>query len=426
MAEKHVFQVTLPKGMESGLVEELSELLGLPATTFKPTVGAVGFEGTLAQAYRICMHSRLAGRVLLTLKEFPAPDADRLYAGVRQIHWTEHLGDDATLAVDFNGTSPTIKHSRFGAQKVKDAICDQFLAVKGSRPSVDLVNPAVRLNVHLKKDRAALAIDLSGESLHRRGYRREGAFAPLKENLASALLRAAGWAKLSREDPDAVFLDPMCGSGTLVIEAAQMAFGIAPGLGRRYFGFMGWLGHVPATWTKIVDEAREQRREAKVRGAQRGLPTLFGWDVHPSALQAARENAHAAGLEPVIRWERKAWEDSLPPAPKGLLLVNPPYGERIGEVEELMPLYKSLGDRFKRHYQGWRAGVFTGSPELSKVIGLKPSRRHVFFNGPIECRLFEYELYSGSRRPPGAGSSAGPGAGPGGGTGPIDQNDATS
>ena len=351
------FFASCPKGVESLLAEELR---GFGAAGVKETRAGVAFEGDLATAYRACLWSRLASRILLTLARFPAASADALYAGVQQIRWGEHLDVHGTLAVDFTGTGSGITHSRFGALKVKDAIIDQLRDEFGARPSVDTERPDLRVNVYLYRDEAALSLDLSGESLHRRGYRSEAVEAPLKENLAAAILLRANWPAIAAQG--GAFVDLMCGSGTLPIEAALIAGDIAPGLTRDYYGFLRWKQHDAALWAGLIAEA-EARREA---GLAR-LPPIRGYDHEARAVRYARENVAGAGLSEHVAITRRELSDCAPEdAFPGLIVVNPPYGERIGEVSELPSLYAELGAQLIKNFSGWRAAVFTGNPELGK------------------------------------------------------------
>ena len=377
------FFASCPKGIESLLADELR---GFGAASVKETRAGVAFEGELATAYRACLWSRLASRILLTLARFPAASAEALYAGVRQVRWGEHLDAHGTLAVDFSGTGSGITHSRFGALKVKDAIVDQLRDEFGARPSVDTERPDLRVNVYLYRDEAVLSLDLSGESLHRRGYRSEAVEAPLKENLAAAILLRANWPAIAKQG--GAFVDLMCGSGTLPIEAALIAGDIAPGLTRDYYGFLGWKQHDAALWAELIAEA-EARREA---GLAR-LPPIRGYDHEARAVRYARENAAAAGLSGHIAIVRRELAATAPEdGPPGLIVVNPPYGERIGEASELPALYAELGRQLKKNFPGWRAAVFTGNPELGKHMGLRAQRYHTLFNGAIECRLLHFEI----------------------------------
>jgi 23S rRNA (guanine2445-N2)-methyltransferase / 23S rRNA (guanine2069-N7)-methyltransferase len=381
--------VTVPAGAADLAAAEL-ESYG--AVEMKVTRGGVACEATLEQAYRACLWSRVASRVLLELAKFDAPTPEALYAGARGVDWSAHLGVDGTLAVDCTSSRSAITHTQFAALKVKDAIVDQFREATGARPSVDVDAPDVRVNVHLDRDVATVALDLSGESLHRRGYRGPQGAAPLKENLAAAILVRSGWPTLvaaAAEDGEPLgFVDPMCGSGTLCIEAALIAGDVAPGLERERFGFSRWRGHDEALWRTLLDEAQQRRAAAHMEHV-----AIRGYDRDPVAIEAARANAAAAGSSERIAFERRDIGE-LPdaPAPRGLVAVNPPYGERLGELRELAPLYARLGEALKTHFNGWLAAVLTGNPPLGLEIGLKAKRTHTLFNGPIECRLLRFEV----------------------------------
>jgi len=297
------FFATCPKGIEGLLAAELT---GFVAADIRETVAGVAFAGTLETAYRACLWSRLASRILMTLDTVPAEDAAALYAGVHDMPWEQHLGADGTLAVDFTGTNEQITHTLFGAQKVKDAVVDRFRERDGRRPSVDLRNPDLRINVHLAGAAARVSLDLSGESLHKRGYRDETIEAPLKENLAAAVLIRAGWPAIAAAGGP--LLDPMCGSGSIAIEAALIAGDIAPGLLREYFGFLRWPQHDAALWERLLAEARA-RREAGLRR----FPAIVGTDHDPVAVRAALANVTRAGLTGRIHVEKRELADAAPP-----------------------------------------------------------------------------------------------------------------
>jgi 23S rRNA (guanine2445-N2)-methyltransferase / 23S rRNA (guanine2069-N7)-methyltransferase len=263
---------------------------------------------------------------------------------------------------------------------------DQFRDARGVRPSVEPICPEVQINVHIFRNRATLSLDLSGESLHRRGYRQEQLQAPLKETLAAALLMTAGWPG----DGSLAFVDPMCGSGTLPIEAAMMAGNIAPGLYREYFGFLRWLGHDDGLWTQLKAEAESQIRYKP----ETKFSKILGYDHDPRAIATSIANRDRIPLLlNKVHFEKRELGAYEAPSERGILIVNPPYGDRLGELEALKILYKELGDVFKKKFKGWDAFVFTGSPDLAKSVGLKCTRRHIFFNGPIECRLLHFPLY---------------------------------
>ena len=309
---------------------------------------------------------------------------------MRSIDWAEHLAADGTLAVDCTGSTAALTHTQFAALKVKDAVVDQFRDRTGGRPSVDVATPDMRINLHLHRDTATLAIDLSGDSLHRRGYRGAQGAAPLKENLAAAILLRSGWATLVAERGAAAvgFVDPMCGSGTLPIEAALIAGDIAPGLLRGYFGFAGWRQHDAALWERLLAEALERRTARSVEGV-----AIAGYDRDVGAVRAALANAARAGVADRVVIERRDLDDvPAAGAPRGLVAVNPPYGERLGDVRELAQLYERLGRVLRERYRGWSAAVLTGNPPLGRELGLHAKRTHRMFNGPLECRLLRFEV----------------------------------
>ncbi|MBK7540598.1 MAG: bifunctional 23S rRNA (guanine(2069)-N(7))-methyltransferase RlmK/23S rRNA (guanine(2445)-N(2))-methyltransferase RlmL [Candidatus Competibacteraceae bacterium] len=383
MSERLSFFATAPAGVETLLAAELT---ALEAGDPKPMRGGIRFQGSLELAYRACLWSRTASRILLPLTEFPAPSADALYEGARSFPWEDHLSPDGSLCIDFTGTGSGIDHGHYGALRIKDAIVDRFRDRCGQRPSVDRHRPNLRLHAVLRDGHAALSLDLSGDSLHRRGYRQATVAAPLKETLAAALLLKAGWPAIAAAAGP--LLDPMCGSGTLAIEAAWIAGDHAPGLLRSHWGFSGWLGHIPALWNRLLAEASERRAVGQAR-----IPSIVASDCDPKAVRATASNAGHAGITDRIRIERRELTDLVPPSGSpGLLIANPPYGERLGEQEDWGPLYHQLGDHLKARFVGWRAAVFTGHPELAKRMGLRAEKTHVFYNGPLECRLLRFRV----------------------------------
>ena len=389
MIENERFFATCPKGLELLLVAELE---GLGATDTKSTVAGVYFYGVLETAYKACLWSRLANRILLPLASFPAESAEQLYTGVQQINWLEHMCAEGSLLVQFTGTNRAITNTHFGALKVKDAIVDQIRDQTNQRPSIDKDRPDLRINLHLAQGDAHLSLDLSGESLHRRGYRKQGGAAPLKENLAAALLIRSGWPELAAKQWP--LIDPMCGSGTLPIEAALMAANIAPGLLRRGFGFERWLKHDNGIWQGLVWEAEQLRLAAKDRT---DLPEIHGYDASPKAVSIAKNNAELAGVSAWVRISHRELAQLKPLTHKanlqqGLLITNPPYGERLSEVPVVRYLYQNLGDALKRHFEGWRAAVFTGNPELGKAIGIHSSKQYKLFNGAIPSQLLMFDV----------------------------------
>ena len=379
---------TAARGLEDLLVAELH---ALGAAEVKATRAGVAFAGDLALAYRACLWSRLASRVLLRLAVLPVDDEAALYAGVRALPWEDHLDVDGSLAVDFVGGDASIHHTHFGALRVKDAIVDRFTDRVGRRPRVDRDDPDLRVHVHLRAGEAAIAIDLAGESLHRRGYRARGAEAPVKESLAAAILIRAGWPALAAEG--AALVDPMCGSGTLLIEGAHIAGDRAPGLGRAGFGLQRWRQHDPAIWAALVDEARARWREGRARLA--AGPGAYGWDQDAEVVRLAAANVDRADLRGICRIARRELAELAPPpglSRPGLVVTNPPYGERLGRDVDLPGLYRRLGERLRAGFVGWRAAVFTGDAELGKTMGLRARRRYALWNGALPCALLCFDV----------------------------------
>ncbi|MFA5941525.1 MAG: bifunctional 23S rRNA (guanine(2069)-N(7))-methyltransferase RlmK/23S rRNA (guanine(2445)-N(2))-methyltransferase RlmL [Sinimarinibacterium sp.] len=371
--------VTCARGVEPLLARELNTL-GVSDTRERP--GGVAGSATLETAYRACLWSRLASRVLMPLQTFPTPDPDALYAAARTQPWTELFDSGTTFAIEVAGRSPTLTHTHYAGLKVKDAIADHFRDAGQPRPNVDTERPDIRIHLHLDRENATLSLDLAGDSLHRRGYRREGVEAPLKENLAAAILVRAGWPDIAAQGGP--LLDPMCGSGTLLIEGAWMAADIAPGLQRTRWGFERWLDHKPVVWKRLRDDALA-RRDAGLAG---DLPAIVGRDIDPRALAAARQNVQQAGLAWRIELQAGDALESRPVGDRpGLVVANPPYGERIGDEADLIKLYSLFGVHLKQHFGGWRAAVFTSRPDLGQRMGLSADAMHTLYNGAIACKL---------------------------------------
>lgn len=385
--------ISCPKGIEPLLAEELLAM-GFDESAVRPTGAGVHLEGELADAYRVCLWSRLANRVLLLLVHTDVTDADSIYAAVQKVDWLEHMRSTASLAIDFNGSSEHINNTLFGAQKVKDAIVDQIRIATGDRPTVQRDRPDIRVNVYLHRDKLQVALDLSGDSLHRRAYRLKAGGAPMKENLAAAIVYRSDWP----DTDNPIVLDPMCGSGTLLIEAAMLFCDIAPGINRSYFGFQGWVQHRREIWNELVDEARERRTQ----GCATMPATLIGRDTDVRVLSIAEDNAERAGVAEFIRFEEGAAEkltrDSLPEG-KGLLVTNPPYGERMGDSAQLMFFYRQLGTVFKEQLAGWKISIFSGNPDLIDVVGLRPDKHYKMYNGALEGRLALFSIHE-RRLPP--------------------------
>ncbi|UAW97070.1 bifunctional 23S rRNA (guanine(2069)-N(7))-methyltransferase RlmK/23S rRNA (guanine(2445)-N(2))-methyltransferase RlmL [Halopseudomonas nanhaiensis] len=380
------FFVTCPKGIEGLLLEELRTL---GAESVKETVAGTNVIADLAFGYRCCLWSRLANRVLLILDRFPADTAQSLYDGMRAIDWREHLTASGTLAVDFSGTLTGVDNTHFGALKVKDAIVDALREADGTRPSVDKIAPHLRVNVHCRSGQAQVAIDLSGNSLHQRGYRLQQGAAPLKENLAAAILIRAGWPQLAKAG--GALADPMCGSGTFLVEAALMAADVAPNLHRVSWGFSRWLQHVPTIWEPLLAAARD-RAEAGLAGSPLWIR---GYEADPRLLQPVRNNIQRAGLNEwvkVYQGELATFAPSPDRGQAGLIVTNPPYGERLGDTASLVYLYQKLGEVLRERCQGWQAAIFTGNPDLGKRMGIRSHKQYALFNGAIPCKLLMMDL----------------------------------
>jgi 23S rRNA (guanine2445-N2)-methyltransferase / 23S rRNA (guanine2069-N7)-methyltransferase len=371
-----------------------AELRDVGVNVVREHPAGVSFDGPLASAYRACLHSRIASRVLLTIADLNASDPDVMYRGLVELPWESHVGSDGTFAVNVVGESPPwLRHTQFAALRAKDAIVDRMREHAGERPNVDTASPDLRVSLRFAKDRVTVGIDLSGEPLHRRGYRQAGVEAPLKENLAAALLLRSGWAAMAAEG--AAFYDPMCGSGTLVIEAAMIAANIAPGLLRKRFGFERWLQHDAMLWEELRGKAENERRLDSLE-----VGRCAGSDRDQSAIRAAIANANRAGLGNHLLFDRRDISNlAATKYPIGLVVVNPPYGVRIGDPEKIEALYANLGDKLLRCFPGWEAGVFTGDPPLGRALGLRAYRSHTLFNGAIECRLLRFHLDESAREP---------------------------
>ena len=373
---------TCPKGLELLLANELQQL---GASGVKETVAAVHFEGSLELAYRACLWSRLANRILLPLHSFMLNSADDLYQQCNDIAWESHFTAAQSIAIDFIGTSRHIDNTMYGSQRVKDAVVDRIRRIEGERPDVDTKNPDIRIQVRQHKGRVTVSLDISGESLHRRGYRSGQGSAPIKENLAVALLLRAGWPEIASQG--GALLDPMCGSGTLIIEGAMMAADIAPGILRGHYGFHYWLQHDQALWNSLVVEAQER----KAAGLEKLELDIRGYDANPRVLEFTTQNIENAGLDEHIRLAHKPIDQfGKPTAEHGLLLTNPPYGERLGEIDELIPLYQKLGTVLQKNFTGWKAAIFTGNVDLGRETDLSPTKQYSLFNGTIPCKLLVF------------------------------------
>jgi 23S rRNA (guanine2445-N2)-methyltransferase / 23S rRNA (guanine2069-N7)-methyltransferase len=365
-----------------------TELSSLGANDIKQTVAGVHFSGDLAVAYRVCLWSRLANRVLVQLAQYKVNSQDDLYQGVQSIDWTAHLSPQGSFAVTFNvKNSQAINNSHFGALKVKDAVVDQMRAKFNKRPDIDTERPNIRINVMLNAETATISLDLSGESLHRRGYRDINIKAPIKENLAAALLIRSGWPKIAQAGGS--LIDPMCGSGTLLIEAAMIAADYAPGLLRDYYGFLGWKQHDNQQWQSLLTEADARKSTGITK-----MPVIAGFDHDRRNLSAARNHIETAGLDQHILLECREISDAAPVKnwPVGLVICNPPYGERLGDEQETALLYKKFGETLKGNFHHWQAAMIVSDAELGFRMGIRSQKPATFYNGTLECKLLRMSI----------------------------------
>ncbi len=375
------FFAPCPRGLSAPLAEELARL---GAHNIKADDSGVAFEGTLAAAWRVNLHSRIASRVLWQLAHFPYGEEQHIYDAVFLQPWTQLLDVARTIKVEINAVRCPLKSLDFITLRIKDAVCDKFREVVGSRPSVATREPDVRIHAFLDATHAWIYLDLTGEPLFKRGSREHTGAAPLKKNLAAGIIALSGW------KPGEAFLDPMCGSGTFLIEAAEMALNIAPGA-KREFSFQKLKNFDAAIWKKMLDEARSTEKPKE-------LLSIYGSDLYGHALDDAFANLEANGLADCVRLKQANIIEISAPEPEGVMVTNPPYGERLGEKAELSALYPKLGDLLKQKFAGWRAYFFTGDTSLPKGVRLSASKKTPLFNGKIECRLYEYKVIAGSNR----------------------------
>lgn len=387
------FLASAPRGFADLLVRELA---ACGAEGAREAAGGVAFSGSLESAYRACLWSRIANRVYLEVAQFQARDAGEFHAGVARIDWTAHLGPAATLACEFSGRHPSITHTHFGALKLKDGIVDSLRGATGARPDIAPEYPDVRVHAHARDTRITVSIDLSGDSLHRRGYRGAAGEAPLKENVAAGVLMRSLWPELAAQGAE--LLDPLCGSGTFCIEAALIAADRAPGLTREYFGFLGWRGHDASLWRRLHAEA-----QARAQAGADTVVTIRGQDRDAAAIRSAQDNAARAGVQRWVRFAVLPLADAAPllerpPGRPGLLCTNPPYGVRLEDQAGARLVHRELGAVLRERFQGWTAAVLTGAPELGKELGLRAYRTHTVWNGGIECRLLRIQVQADSAR----------------------------
>ena len=381
MQKTEQFFATCPRGLEALLADELR---GLGAEAIEPVQGGVGFTGPFELCYRVNLHTRLASRVLWRVGGGEYFDEEDVYQGTLSIDWPKFFALQQTIMVKVTAQRSPLKSLEYVTLKIKDAVCDRFRDATGERPSVDTREPDVRIHAYLTADTCTLYLDTSGQALFKRGLRKQAGLAPLNENLAAGMIVLSGW------QPGEAFFDPMCGSGTLLMEAALMALNIAPGSGRQ-FGFEQLLRFDAEQWQTVRAAAQAQQKPLTPQ-------PIFGRDLFGSSLDDARANIVAAGLEGVVELKQGNVLEVPAPAATGVIVTNPPYGVRIGEQSELAEFYPRLGDWLKRRCAGWRAYILSADMALPKLIRLHASRRTPLYNGALECRLFEYRMVAGSAR----------------------------
>ena len=390
---KQIF-VTCPKGLNYVLEKELQ---GIGAKRTKSIPAGVHADVDKKTIYQILLWSRIANRVILPLSEAKVESIEQVYQLVYDVNWESHFSCDAKFVVNFNGKNTFINNTEFGALKVKDAIVDRFRDKTGERPSVDRKEPEIRISAVLSKGKLSVGIDLSGESLHKRGYRSVTGKAPLKENLAAGILTLAGWP--DKFEDKASFVDPMCGSGTFLIEAAMMVSQKAPGLNRERWGFSKWLFHDERMWQAIRHAASEKYEETLKQFESTSTPKIIGFDQDSRVVSRAWENIQASGFDSMIHVEKRSLVEfaTSQKFERGLVLTNPPYGERLGTIKELIGLYQTLGEVFENHLLGWTAGIFTGNLDLGKSIGWRSYKQYKLFNGALESQLILVDLDAKNR-----------------------------
>ncbi len=368
---------TVARGLEAIAAEELTQL---GAQDVKPEFAGVAFQGDKALLYRINLWSRLVYRVLMPIATVKAFNAQDLYRGIKKLDWDEFLSPEQTLQINCTGRNPQLNHSHFTALQVKNAIVDQQRDRHQRRSSIDLEHPDLVINAHIHQNHCQLSLDSTGFSLHRRGYRPAMGQAPLKETLASALLAIAGWT------PEQPLFDPLCGSGTFLLEAGMQSLNIAPGKFQPAFCFQQWPDFDQALWESLLTQAQEGERDTL-------QAPIWGSDGDREVIQEAKTNAQQCQLAGKIHWQWQNFADIEPPAEAGVLICNPPYGKRIGNEEELGDFYKQIGDVLKQRFKGWTAFILSGNKALTKRIGLRTSARFPVNNSNLPCTLLKYELY---------------------------------
>ena len=379
--KSHQFFATCPRGLEALLAEELQQQ---GARAVQVTDGGASFGGDMAVCYRVNLHSRLATRVLLEVVRGNYASEDDLYQAALKFNWPEWFDVGRNFMVKVTGVKCPLKSLEFATLRIKDAVCDRFRQAVGSRPYIDTKEPDVRIHAYLAAEHFQFYLDTSGDALYQRGLRRASIEAPLRENLAAGILKLSGW------QPGTSLLDPMCGSGTFLLEAAMMALHIAPG-SRRHFGFEKLKNFDADKWKSLRQQAQSQAKPATFQ-------KIYGSDQDLRAVRVSKQNLQEAGLLEAVQLSHADMVEVPPPAEAGVLVANPPYGVRIGEDEELAALYPKMGEALKRKFAGWNAYFLTNDLRMPKLMRLAPSKRTPLFNGPLECRLFEIRMVAGSNR----------------------------
>ncbi len=375
------FFAPCPRGLEAALCEELLEI---GASDVVASEGGAGFRGSWETAYKANLESRIASRVLWKILDAAYRNEDDIYQAAASLPWENWFSPSLTIKVALTATKSPLRSLDFATLRIKDGLCDRFRQKEGRRPSVDTASPDMRIHAHLSSHDFSLYIDTSGEALFKRGLRHFSVDAPLKENLAAGILRLSGW------KPGIPLLDPMCGSGTFLLEAAQMSLGISPGY-KRHFAFEKLLNFDEKKWEALRKESLEKQKPA-------GPLQIYGSDILGRAVETARRNLAEAGLEDAVELKQANFLELPVPAEKGIIVTNPPYGVRIGEQEDLAALYPLIGDTLKKKFAGWNAWFFTADMRLPKLIRLGVSRRIPLYNGALECRLYEYKMVEGGMR----------------------------
>jgi 23S rRNA G2445 N2-methylase RlmL len=371
------FFASCPAGLAEALEKEL-QTLGFH--TLEKITSGVYFDTNWEGCYKANLCSRLASRILKPVMDFTAYQPDELYQQIRRHDFTKYIKPTQTMTVDVSLKESMMRDQRFTAMKIKDAVVDQFREKFDVRPNVDNDNADLRIHVKAYKNHFDVSIDTSGDSLFQRGYRRQFVEAPVKENLAAGLIRLAEW------DENQALIDLMCGSGTFLIEAAMMALNIAPGIQRKKFGFMSFLNFDRDIWGQVVDQAVEQEKETtEVK--------FFGFDIDRRAIAAAKDNARNAGVDHVIEFKTQSVATVEPPVEKGLLIVNPPYGVRIGDEDNIKDVYRDLSFTMKHRFKGWDCWILSGNKDLITDLRLKSNRKVFVYNGNIECRFLKYSMF---------------------------------